>query len=112
MGRGGQAEKAEDYSDANFDEWSGYGESLFAGTQEDAEDKEADMVFGKIEDYIDGRRRKKREEKVVEKMKEDEKAKKDYQAQFADLKKQLVNVSREEWESLPDAPDLVKLSKR
>jgi pre-mRNA-processing factor 6 len=79
MGRGGGPEKNEDFSDANFDEWSGYGESLFAGKEEDAEDKEADLVFSKIEDYIDGRRNKKREEKVQEKLKEDELAKRDYQ---------------------------------
>ena len=32
----------EDFSDANFDEWNGFGGSLFAGIKEDAEDREAD----------------------------------------------------------------------
>ena len=72
-GAGGAAERNEDFSDANFDEWSGYGESLFAGGQhDDAEDREADQVFSKVEDYMDGRRSKKREEKVKEKLKEEE----------------------------------------
>ena len=34
--------------------------------KEDAEDREADQSFAKVEDYIDGRRRKKREEKARE----------------------------------------------
>lgn len=35
----------EDYSDANYDEWNGFGGSLFAGLKEDAEDKDADLAF-------------------------------------------------------------------
>jgi len=58
--------KGEDYSDANFDDWNGYSGALFAGLKEDAEDREADQSFAKVEDYIDGRRRKKRDEKARE----------------------------------------------
>ena len=61
---------------------------------------------------MDGRRKKKREEKFKEQEKKLEKDKKDIQTQFSDLKRQLVNVSRIEWEALPDAPDLVKRTKR
>lgn len=63
---GKAAPEREDYSDANYDEWSGYSGSLFASVTDDAEDKDADSVFSKVEDYIDGRRRKKREEKMKE----------------------------------------------
>jgi len=35
----------EDFSDANYDEWNGFGGSLFAGLKEDAEDKDADLTF-------------------------------------------------------------------
>jgi pre-mRNA-processing factor 6 len=122
---GAQPER-EDYSESNYDEWSGYGGSLFAtGSKpsiaggfmgvDDAEDNEADMVFNKVDEFMDGRRKKKREEKVKqvqEELKKDKQKTADYQAQFADLKKQLASISRNEWESLPDAPDLVKLSKR
>jgi pre-mRNA-processing factor 6 len=65
----------EDFSDSNFDEWSGYGGSLFsqggrpttasAGTGfmgvDDAEDNEADNVFSKVDEFMDSRRKKKRE---------------------------------------------------
>jgi hypothetical protein len=33
-------------------------------------------------------------------------------AKFVDVKKRLADVSREDWESLPDAQDLVKLNKK
>ena len=63
---GSKRGEKEDISDANFDEWSGYGGSLFAGTTEDAEDKDADTMFSRIDEYMDSRRRKKREEKFIE----------------------------------------------
>ena len=44
-----EKKKAEDYSDANFDDWNGYSGSLFAGIKEDAEDREADLSFMRVE---------------------------------------------------------------
>ena len=64
---------------------------------------------------MDGRRKKKREEKVKlqeEEIKKEKSSKADYQAQFSDLKRHLASVSRNEWEALPDAPDLVKRTKK
>lgn len=53
-------------NDANYDEWSGYGGSLFAGLKEDNEDKEADAAYAEVDRYLEGRRQKKREEKIKE----------------------------------------------
>ena len=39
---GGPPGKDDDLNDANFDDWNGYSGSLFAGLNEDAEDKDAD----------------------------------------------------------------------
>jgi pre-mRNA-processing factor 6 len=89
----------------NFDSWSGYEGSLFSTTSYDNEDREADDILENIEKYMDGRRgetRKKIMEKELIKIK-DEAPK--YQEAFADLKRQLANVSREEWESIPDNVD-------
>jgi len=72
-------------------------------------------LFSKVEEFMDGRRKKKREEKIKEKeeeIKKEKSAKADYQAQFSDIKRQLANITRNEWESLPDAPDLVKRTKK
>ena len=65
----------EDYSESNYDEWSGYGGSLFAqGGRpsisggfmgvDDAEDNEADNTFAKVEEFMDGRRKRRREDKL------------------------------------------------
>ena len=60
-------EKGEDYSDANYDEWSGYSGSLFSGGGgDDAEDKEADKVFSKIDEFVENKREKKRLRKQEE----------------------------------------------
>jgi hypothetical protein len=85
-GRPGASER-EDFSESNYDEWSGYGGSLFQGTQkppsssgymgvDDAEDNEADSVFQKVDEFMDNRRKKKREEKLEEMAKQLEKEKK------------------------------------
>jgi hypothetical protein len=50
------------------------------GGQDDAEDKDADAVFAKVEDYIDGRRKRKRDEKFQEHQDKIDKSKKDIQA--------------------------------
>lgn len=68
-------------------------------------------MFSKVDEFMDTRRKKKREEKLKEleaKISKEKAAKQDLTNQFKDLKGQLAGVSRAEWESLPDAPDLVK----
>ena len=115
VGRG--APEREDFSESNYDEWSGYGGSILGGaaarTGDDAEDHEADSVFTRVEEFMDGRRKRKREEKLKEQEEKISKtAKVDYQAQFQDLKRQLAGISRVEWESLPDSQDLVKKTKK
>jgi len=52
---------------------------------DDAEDNEADNVFSKVDEFMDSRRKKKREEKLKEtedKLLKEKQAKPDYQAQF------------------------------
>lgn len=52
LGKQGR-EKEQDFSDANYDEWSGFGGSLFSGATNDAEDIDADKIFSKIDEYMD-----------------------------------------------------------
>ncbi len=63
---GQPSEQISQMNDANYDEWSGYGGSLFAGLKEDNEDKEADAAYAEVDRYLEGRRQKKREEKIKE----------------------------------------------
>ena len=81
----------------------------------DKEDQEADLQFAKIEEYIDGKHTKKREEKQefkrVQKIKQNL-DKGEFKRDFGHLKDSMKDMSREDWESLPDAPDLVKISRK
>lgn len=57
---------------------------------DDAEDNEADQAFSKVEEFMDGRRKKKRDEKMSDiesKLLKEKQSKLDYQAQFVDLKR-------------------------
>jgi len=65
-----------------------------------------------VEDYIDGRRRKKREEKAREQSLKHTQQYQDVSSRFADCKRKLADVSLEEWETLPDSQDLVKFNKK
>lgn len=59
--------------------------------QDDAEDNEADQVFDKVEEFMDGRRKRKREDKLKEieseLLNKEKKMKLDYQTQFQDVKR-------------------------
>ena len=111
---GGQPQrpKPEEFDDADFDDWNGYSGSLFAGIKEDAEDREADRSFAKVEDYIDGRRRQKREDKARELSLKYTQKNQDVSSRFTDAKRKLADISQEEWEQLPDSQDLVKYNRK
>ncbi|KYN98740.1 putative pre-mRNA-processing factor 6 [Plasmodium gaboni] len=90
-----------DYSDFNYDEFHGYSESLFKDTEYDEEDKEADEIYDKIDSLMDIRRKSRRENKLKEEISKMRAKKPTIQQQFSDLKKNLANVTVEEWESIP-----------
>lgn len=95
----------QNFSDANFNSWSGYEGSLFSNANYDVEDKEADDIIENVEHYLDGRRSEKRQKNMEKEMEKIEKDAPKYQEQFADLKRQLANVTRDQWESIPDNVD-------
>ncbi|SOV77956.1 pre-mRNA-processing factor 6, putative [Plasmodium sp. gorilla clade G3] len=90
-----------DYSDFNYDEFHGYSESLFKDTEYDEEDKEADEIYDKIDSLMDIRRKSRRENKLKEEISKMRATKPTIKEQFSDLKKNLANVTVEEWESIP-----------
>lgn len=64
---------------------------------------------------MDGKWTKKREQKFNEKaqkQKEDKLNKLDFKGQFSDVKETMKTMSREDWETLPDAIDGVKNSRK
>ena len=57
-----------DYSDAKYDEWSGFNEKLFNTGEYDDEDKEADSVYSLIDMHMDARRKSRRDKNNEEKL--------------------------------------------
>jgi len=97
------------YADANFDEFSGFNEQLFASGEYDAEDKEADMIYDAIDRRLASKRDGKRKRDDDE---EDANTRMPQIArQFADIKRTLKDVTQEEWESIPEALDYSRQAK-
>ena len=114
MGRGGGDDDRGDYSDTKFDNWLGYEGSLFSGSADfDEEDREAENAYSKIDDYMDSRRRNRREKKFKAEMEKFRKEKPTLPEQNKDAKRQLSTLSYTDWESIPEAGDYtVKKVKR
>ena len=106
--RKAEAAPAEQSATNNYDEWSGYGGALFAGLKEDQEDREADECYENVDAYLLGKRQKKHLEKINELNKAYAKDQVNIKSKFVDVKRRLADISREEWEALSDAQDLVK----
>mmetsp|Transcript_9739 Transcript_9739/g.25020 ORF Transcript_9739/g.25020 Transcript_9739/m.25020 type:complete len:992 (-) Transcript_9739:1639-4614(-) len=102
----------ENLNDTNYDEFSGYGGSLFSKGNFDKDDDEADLVYEMIEERQDQRRKAHRERFEKEQLLKLRKERPKIQQQFADLKRQLTEVSAEEWANLPDAADIGKKVKK
>lgn len=96
-----------DYSESNYDEFSGYSGSLFAsaGTPYDEEDAEADQIYESVDEFMDGRHKRRREQQMLEAQKNKKNFKPTITDQFADLKRELGTVSFEEWDAIPDVGD-------
>ncbi|KAJ4455018.1 putative Pre-mRNA-processing factor 6 [Paratrimastix pyriformis] len=62
----GESDDRGDYSESNYDEFAGYGGSLFNNVPYDAEDREADAIYASVDDNMDARRKRRREEKAKE----------------------------------------------
>ena len=103
-------EKDGDLGDANYDEFSGYGGSLFASGTLDPEDNEADRIYDLVDSRMEGRRKKARDQRNAEDI-EVAKSAFGFQKQFTDYKKELCRVSEEEWMALPDAQERLKAKK-
>lgn len=102
-----------DYSDTLFDKWSGFDDKPFVQIKYDEEDKEADRTFKNVDEYMDARRRKQRDENSSKLLSTHKR--KNPSEFFADLKPDLAkisngicNINLEEWNNLPDAKTRLK----
>ncbi|PRP84246.1 hypothetical protein PROFUN_08266 [Planoprotostelium fungivorum] len=95
-----------DYSEANYDEFEGYGGSFVdPNAIYDAEDKEADDVWESIDRTLDQRRKARREERMRQELQQLRQERPTIQSQFADLKGDLQQVSYSDWDAIPEIGD-------
>lgn len=95
-----------DYSESNYDEFSGYGERLFsAGTPYEKDDQEADYIYEYVDDMMDSRRKRSREQQMLLQQKRAKYERPRIADQFADLKRELSSVSASEWDAIPEVGD-------
>ncbi|KAG9510944.1 Pre-mRNA-processing factor 6, partial [Fragariocoptes setiger] len=100
-----EEEEEEDLNDNNYDEFAGYGGSLFNKDPYDKDDEEADKIYESIERRMDERGKALRESKTKRELEKYRQERPKIQQQFSDLKPDLSQVSEEEWLNIPDVGD-------
>ncbi|XP_076670818.1 pre-mRNA processing factor 6 [Andrena cerasifolii] len=100
-----EEEDEEDLNDSNYDEFSGYGGSLFSKDPYDKDDEEADAIYEAIDKRMDEKRKEYREKRLREELERYRQERPKIQQQFSDLKRELVNVTEEEWKNVPEVGD-------
>ena len=92
-------------NDANYDEFAGYGGSLFSKDPYDKDDEEADAVYEAIDERMDEKRREYREKRLKEEIEKYRQERPKIQQQFSDLKRELNLVSEDDWKNIPEVGD-------
>ncbi|CAI5450958.1 unnamed protein product [Caenorhabditis angaria] len=104
--------EAEEMNEANYDEFAGYSGSLFSKDPYDQEDEDADRIYNEVDDRLDERHRERREKKYKELVEKYHKERPKIQQEFSDLKRQLAEVTDDEWQSIPEVGDMRNKAKR
>jgi pre-mRNA-processing factor 6 len=95
-----------DYSETNYDAFSGYSSrGLFQDTPYDKEDQDADAVWDAIDAKMDTRRKRRRDDRLIEELKKQRQERPKISDQFADLKSELQTMSDADWDQIPDIGD-------
>ncbi|KAI4456602.1 pre-mrna splicing factor [Holotrichia oblita] len=95
----------EDLNDSNYDEFSGYGGSLFSKDPYDKDDAEADAIYEAIDKRMDEKRKEYREKRLREELEKYRQERPKIQQQFSDLKRELSQVTEDEWKNVPEVGD-------
>ncbi|KAG4108716.1 PRP1 splicing factor, N-terminal-domain-containing protein [Neocallimastix lanati (nom. inval.)] len=85
---------------------------LFSTAPYEADDEEADQIYGEIDKKMDERRKKRREERERQELLKFRAERPKIQQQFADLKRGLSVITDEEWNNIPEVGDLVRKKSR
>lgn len=91
-----------DMSEIKYDKWSGYEGGLFTTGEYDEEDKDADFQYNQIDNYMEERRKTRKEKNYKEFIRKNKIEKPTIKQQFFDLKKDLSSLRADDWEKIPD----------
>eukprot|EP01039_Chlorochromonas_danica_P003475 gene3475-3807_t len=95
-----------DYSESNYDEFTGYSERLFSHAAYEEDDVEADAIYTSVDDAMEARRKRVREKQLIQdQLKRSKHERPRIADQFADLKRDLAAVSVAEWDAIPEIGD-------
>ena len=107
------SDEEENLNDSNYDEFAGYGGSLFGKHDPyEKDDEEADAIYQAIDDRMDEKRRDYREARFKKEVEKYRKERPKIQQQFSDLKRELTYVSPDAWNSIPEVGDSRNRKKR
>lgn len=99
-------EEEEDLNDNNYDEFAGYGGSLFNKDVYDDQDEEADKIYASLSAHIAERgKTKRRIEKEKIELENYRRERPKIQELFRDLKPGLAHITEQEWASIPEVGD-------
>ncbi|KAH9727047.1 TPR REGION domain-containing protein [Citrus sinensis] len=96
----------------NFDHFEGNDAGLFANSEYDDEDKEADAVWESIDKRMESRRKSRREARLEEEIKNYRRKNPTIREEFVDLKGKLSTVKAKEWERILEIGDYSRSNKR
>lgn len=109
---GGAGGSNNDLNDANYDEFNGYSGNLCDNDPYDADDQEADNIYAAIDSRMDERRKESREKLQLKALHDLRKERPQIQQQFVELKRQLSEVSEDQWSEIPEVADWRNKAKR
>jgi len=102
-----------DLNDSNYDEFNGYGGSLFGKADPyDKDDEEADQIYDAIDTRMDEKRKQYREDRFRREIEKYRQERPKIQQQFSDLKRDLSAVTADAWASIPEVGDSRNRKKR
>jgi len=94
-----------DLNDMNYDEFAGYGGGLFNKDPYEKDDEEADAIYAAIDDRMDEKRKQYREERFKKEIEKYRQERPKIQQQFSDLKRDLSQITTDDWQSIPEVGD-------
>lgn len=100
--RSAEAKEDAKLNDSKYDEFTGYEGSLVNEMPYDEDDEAADQVWNEIDSKMDERRKSRREQRIAEQLSKFRSVRPKLQHQFTDLKRDLLHVSQDEWDQLPE----------